>query len=386
MKKVVIRGPVMTQSGYGVHSRQFVKYAMSQTDWDVYFQVTPWGITPWQLDTDDPVIKYITERTTTKNNKFDLSIQIQLPNEWNPNLATHNIGVSAIVHKDICNPSWVTDCNKMSAVIVPSSCTKSVLENTGTLTTKCYVINEAFPTEFEKEDECRIDLDLSTNFNFLVYGQMTGENAETDRKNFFYTVRWLCEEFKDDKNVGILVKTNSGKNTIIDREITSKMLNKLIQFVRPESEFPKVHLLHGNLKNTEVGGLYVHPKVKCLVSATRGEGYGLPLLEAAAQGLPVIATNWSGHLDFLQSGKFISLEYEMQEVPKSKIDGQIFVPNCKWANVREIDFKKKVRKFYKSNKTPKDWANSLKKSIRKSHSQSSIERQMSRAFEEVMSC
>ena len=56
MKKVVIRGPVMTQSGYGVHSRKFVKYAMSQTDWDVYFKVTPWVITPWQLDADDPVI------------------------------------------------------------------------------------------------------------------------------------------------------------------------------------------------------------------------------------------------------------------------------------------------------------------------------------------
>lgn len=382
MKKVVIRGPVMTQSGYGVHARQFVKYAMKKKDWDVSFQVTPWGITPWQIDTDDPVIKFITERTTTNNTRYDLSIQIQLPNEWDPNLASKNIGVSAVVETDRCNPSWVQCCNRMDAVIFPSSFTEKVVTNTGTLTTASYVINESFPEEFE--DDCHIDLELDTDFNFLVYGQITGDNADTDRKNFFYTMRWLCEEFKNNKDVGIVVKTNAGKNTLIDRQITDQMLQKLLNFVRKDYKAPRVHLVHGNLKNSEVGGLYVHPQIKCLVSATRGEGYGLPILEAAAQGLPVIATNWSGHLDFMNRGNFIKLEYDMINVPEQKVDNQIFMSGTKWANVKEDDFKKKVRKFYKSHKTPKDWANSLKTKIRKDFSQSAIEEKMEQAFSEVL--
>ena len=382
MKKVVIRGPVMTQSGYGVHARQFVKYAMKKKDWDVSFQVTPWGITPWQIDTEDPVIKFITERTVTNNSSYDLSIQIQLPNEWDSNLATKNVGVSAVVETDKCNPVWVDCCNRMDAVIFPSSFTKNVVTNTGNLTTSSYVINESYPEEFE--DDCHIDFELDTDFNFLVYGQITGDNAETDRKNFFYTIRWLCEEFKNEKDVGIVIKTNAGKNTLIDRQITDQMLKKLLGFVRQNSDTPRVHLVHGNLKNSEVGGLYVHPQIKCLVSATRGEGYGLPILEAAAQGLPVIATNWSGHLDFMNKGNFIKLEYDMIPVPEVKVDNQIFMSGTKWANVKEEDFKKKVRKFYKSHKTPKDWANSLKIEIRKSFSQEAIEEKMKEAFDEVL--
>jgi len=373
----------MTQSGYGVHARQFVKYAMKKKDWDVSFQVTPWGMTPWQINTEDPVIKFITDRTVLAHSSYDLSIQIQLPNEWDPSLAKKNIGVSAVVETTKCNPTWINCCNNMDAVIFPSTFTKKVVEDTGTLTTSSYVINESFPEEFEDND-CNIDLDLDTDFNFLVYGQITGENAETDRKNFFYTIRWLCEEFKNEPNVGIVIKTNAGKNTLIDRQITNQMLKKLLDYVRSGDNTPRVHLVHGNLKTTEVGGLYVHPKIKCLVSATRGEGYGLPILEAAAQGLPVIATNWSGHLDFMKKGNFIKLDYDLIDVPETKVDNHIFMSGTKWANVREEDFKKKTRKFYNSHKVPKDWAMSLKSKIREDFSQSTIESQMETTFQEVV--
>ena len=48
-----------------------------------------------------------------------------------------------------------------------------------------------------------------------------------------------------------------------------------------------------------MANLYAHPKIKAYVSLTHGEGYGLPLFEAAYHGIPIIAPDWSGHLDFL---------------------------------------------------------------------------------------
>lgn len=370
----------MTQSGYGVHARQFVKYAMKRTDWDVKFQVTPWGMTPWLLDTDDPVIKFIAERSVPFTNP-DLSIQIQLPNEWDPNLATKNIGVTAAVETTACNPQWITACNQMDSVIVPSRFTKKVLEDTGHLTTKVSVINEAFPEEFETCNS-HLNLELSTKFNFLVYGQITGINAECDRKNFFYTIKWLCETFENDKEVGIVVKTNSGKNTKIDRQITTNLIKKLLKVVR-KGEYPKVHLLHGNLTNTEVGELYRYPDIKALVTATRGEGYGLPILEAAASDIPVIATNWSGHLDFLQYGRFIGLDYNLSPIPNEMVDNQIFMMGSKWAQVIETDFKKKLKKFRTSSSVPKNWATELGSVIREKFSQSSIEKQIDILCREV---
>jgi glycosyltransferase involved in cell wall biosynthesis len=43
----------------------------------------------------------------------------------------------------------------------------------------------------------------------------------------------------------------------------------------------------------------LYAAVDCFVLPTRGEGWGLPIFEAMAMGLPVIATNWSGQVDFM---------------------------------------------------------------------------------------
>ena len=141
--------------------------------------------------------------------------------------------------------------------------------------------------------------------------------------------------------------------------------------VRP-GQYPKVHLLHGHLSGDEISSLYIDPSVKAFVSLTRGEGFGLPLLEAAASGLPVIVTDWSGHLDFLQKKKFIPVHYKLIDIPKTKIDKRIFVEGAKWAEPIENDFKKKVKKFRHNYEMPGEWAKKLMVSVRENFSQEKI--------------
>ena len=214
-------------------------------------------------------------------------------------------------------------------------------------------------------------MDLETDFNFLIVSQLTGNNPENDRKNLFYTIKWLCEEFANDKDVGIVLKTNSGRNTSMDRAICSKVLNQLVAEVR-QGPYPKIHFLHGTMTQRQMASLYRHPKIKAFVSLTRGEGFGLPLLEAAASALPIIATNWSGHLDFLSLGKFIPLDYEMTEIDESRVDGKIFMKGSKWAKVDESDVKKKFRKFKESWFKPTKWAEELRPKILKNYSQEAV--------------
>lgn len=374
-KKVLVRGPVLTQSGYGVHSRQIAKWLLERDDIDVEFQALPWGDTPWIINRDDDggFIGKIMEKTVDPSGRhYDASFQIQLPNEWDHKLAKVNVGITAGVETDKCNPSWVDDCNKMSMVIVPSQHTKKCLTSSGEVRVPLHVIPESFTDAILQSEKTHIDdLNLSTPFNFLIFGQLTGNNPENERKNIFYTVKWLCEVFKNDKEVGIVVKTNSGRNTNIDRRLVNQTFEALANEVR-SGLYPKIHTLHGEMSDAEVASLYRHPQIKALVSLTRGEGFGLPILEAAASGLPVIATSWSGHVDFLSHGRYIDIDYDLREIHSSRIDNKIFMKGTKWSQAKEDDFKRKVLKFRSGSTIPKEWALNLKSKLIENYSLSSI--------------
>lgn len=386
MKQVILRAPLLSCSGYGNHSRQVYRWLLTRKDIQVTTQVVPWGMTSWLInpELEDGLIGKIMSDSRELKQRGDVSIQVQLPNEWNHGLANKNVGISAYVETDKCNPKWIASTNMMDRVIVPSMHVKQCIANTGAVKTDIHIVPESYYDEIRSSGhDNNFNLRVDTEFNFLVLGQLTGRNPYSDRKNTFNTVKWICEEFSGNKNVGIILKTNSGKNTKIDRTITEKLIKMLVTEVRKES-FPRVHLLHGNMPPSEVASLYVHPNVSALVSLTRGEGYGLPLLEAAASGLPVIATNWSGHLDFLNKGKFIKVDYKLQQIHKSRVDGQLFLPEMKWAEPDEKDAKSRLRKFYESNSLPRQWAAELKEKIVQEYSFENICKMYDKAFEGII--
>jgi glycosyltransferase involved in cell wall biosynthesis len=336
--------------------------------------VLSWGDTPWLLDTKlyDGLIEKIAKNTidivVKPHEQYDVSFQLQLPNEWDPSIAKFNVGMTAAVETDICNPAWIDNCNKMDLIIVPSRHAASTLTKHQNLKKPVVVVPESFCDEILAPDDRLPTLSkFSTNFNFLLFGQITGDNPHNDRKNMFFTIKWLCEAFKDDKDVGIVIKTNVGRNTLIDRNKTKQLMKALVKECR-KRDFPKIHLLHGDMTDEEVAALYRHKQIKALVALTRGEGYGLPILEAAASGLPVIATGWSGHLDFLNKGKFINVAYNLKNVHSSRVDNRIFLPHMKWAEIVEEDAKKKLTKFRVSSSNPKEWAKELEIVIKEKYS------------------
>jgi glycosyltransferase involved in cell wall biosynthesis len=373
MKTIIFRGPFLTQSGYGVHARQVARWLLSRSDIDAKFVPLPWGDTPWIIDQDahGGLIGQIMQKMAPMDCKGDLSFQLQLPNEWDPKLAPKNIGITAAVETDRCNPEWIAACNAMTTIIVPSQHAKNSLTNTGRVDRPIMIVPESFDDAVGRQSKVQLPK-FSTPFNFLIFGQLTGNRPENDRKNILYTLKWLTDVFKDDPEVGIVLKTNSGRNSKIDRISTQNTIASAMIEARRGSPGPKLHLLHGDMNDEEVSALYRHDQIKALVSLTRGEGYGLPILESAAAGLPIMATGWSGHLDFLKHGKYISVYYSLSEVHPSRIDGKIFVPGARWATPSEDDFKKRVVKFRHNPEIPRQWAQSLSTKILEKYSFNAI--------------
>jgi glycosyltransferase involved in cell wall biosynthesis len=109
---------------------------------------------------------------------------------------------------------------------------------------------------------------------------------------------------------------------------------------------PAIYLLHGEFTEDEMHGLYEHPKVKAMVSFTHGEGFGRPLLEFSLTGKPVIASNWSGHLDFLKNGAVL-LDGETKEVHPSA-QNQFIIQGSQWFYVNYSNAINKLKDIYKN--------------------------------------
>lgn len=388
MKTVLIRGPLLTQSGYGVHARQIFSYFLQRKDLEITTQVLPWGVTPWCVNTEKEGGLYgqIMSRSKQIDKKFDLTVQIQLPNEWDPSLGEINVGVTAGVETDRCSHEWSQiHREKMNLVIVPSSHTKMgfLASSTGKEKTQVVVVPESFFPEL-KSDVKEQPFTFSTKKNFLTVGMFTAENPDVDRKNIVNTIKWFCQEFDGVQDVGLVVKASKGRETTIDKELVRNSLNLIVRDSGAKNP-PKIYMLHGALSRDEMNALYKHESMIGFVSATRGEGFGLPMLESAVAGLPVICTNWSSVCEFLSGKSFLPVEYDLISLPNERIDGSIFIRGAKWAHPREQNFKKKLRKLYDDSETIKLSAIDLSTKLTDSHSQDSINKKYSEVFSRYIS-
>ena len=390
--RVLIRAPLLTNSGYGVHSRQIFEWIHEKEDIDLTAECLKWGHTPWLIDgdMDDGLIGKIMEcsKSITKE-KYDLTIQVQLPDEWDVSLGKKNIGISAFVETDKCNPAWLDKCNLMDHVIVPSSFTKSIINNTGKVTTPITVIPEWYNhfllsrsklSKIMFNDE-RYNFD--TKFNILMIGQITSMNIDDDRKNLVNSIKWCLETFKDNQDVGLVIKVNFGRGTTKDRVMTMGGIEQIVSEGRKNSAYPKLHLIHGNMTSEEIASLYTCSKIKMYASATRGEGYGLPLIDAAVAGIPIVVTGWSGHFEFLDKDLVSAVEYDIKAINKTRIDGRIFLDGFRWAEPSKSSFCDNITRVYKNYDEAKKNANILKKTVTASYHKAKIKKLYDKILEGV---
>ncbi len=370
--KILVRGPALSASGYGEHCRFLIRSLLKNPLCDLYVDNIKWGNLGFDLSLYDeiPELREIINNTkqliATEQAFFDISVQVSIPNEFSK-VAPYNVGVTAGIEVDRVAKEWTEKCNLMDKVITISEHSKKTLETTvhpvkeGLLTLSTPVSVVPYPVvETEKQE---IDLNLKTDFNFLAFSLLG------TRKNVESTVGWFIEEFRDEE-VGLIVKTAFANGTIKDRRRTEKHIKRVFDAVPGEKKC-KVYLLHGRLNEKEKNALFNHEKVKCLVSLSHGEGFGLPIFEAAYNGLPIIAPNWSGHVDFLnhkvkdkkgkekRKGLFAKVEYDVMPVQPSAVWEGVIPKDSRWCYGKKLSYKKRLREMYKEYERFKSQAKKL---------------------------
>ena len=369
----LVTAPVQTRSGYGAHSRDICRSLIKLDKYEVHIMGVRWGNCPMNaLNEDDSNDKMLIDRllkTPQLSRQPDLHIHIVIPNEF-ANLGKYNIGITAGLEMTLCPPTWLEGMNKMDLNIVPSNFVRDTMieisfdvndKNTkqkkgelrvdkpvevlfeGTDTT---IFKKTKNISKELVDEMK---NVKENFNFLYVGHWLQGNLGKDRKDTGMMLKVFLESFKNQKHKpGIIMKTSGAGFSILDRQ---EMLNKIESIKQTvKGDLPNVYLLHGDFTDGEMNELYNHPKVKAHINLTHGEGFGRPLLEASISEKPIIASNWSGHTDFLVKDLAIMLNGSMSAVEKGSVPDNFLIEGAQWFTVNYRDASSAMKSVYTTYK------------------------------------
>lgn len=393
---IVISCPIDTFSGYGARSRDVVLPIIKSGKYDVKILPQRWGNTPWGfLQNDNPDHKLLKDCLLSNPQlpkQPDCWIQITVPNEFQP-VGKFNIGMTAGIETTICAPQWIDGINRMDLTLVSSNHAKNIFKNSNfeeknnqtgqivrniKLEKPVEVLFEGVNTNIYQKIDAVNDSELwdvmgyvKEEFNFLYVGHWLQGELGQDRKDTGMLIKTFLETFKGKKQKpGLILKTSSVNYSIIDREEILDRIRKIKESVGNE-DLPNIYLLHGELSDSEMNELYNYSKVKAHVSFTKGEGYGRPLLEASVSQKPVVVSNWSGHIDFLDSEMSVLLPGEIKQIHSSAVVPDMLLPESGWFTV---DYKKASETLEDVYKNYKKYVDGAKRQAYRSRTEFSLEK------------
>ena len=216
---------------------------------------------------------------------------------------------------------WLEVLRELDEVWVPSQFNRKVFAQHGVDETKLQVLPEGIDTDLFHPNLEPLPLPQRRGFNFLSLFEWT------QRKGPEILLRAYLSEFKADEDVALILKTYARPDP------RTEILPRLAAFVEQEMGLkleaaPPIILLPGFMTNADIRRLYV--SADAFVLPSRGEGWGRPYMEALACECPVIATRWSGQLDFLHDGISYLIDANVVPAP-ANVDVELYAGHC-WAS------------------------------------------------------
>jgi len=352
--KVLFKCPFKDFSGYSTVARKLLLELYKMDRFDLYLESIVWiNSGNFDLDPADKAIldgliaksKDITPEDTTL---IHFSIATEFFGERSP--FKNNIGFT-MLETDKTSPHWAYKCNQMDAIFVPSTfCMSSFMQSN--IVKPIRII--PFGIDFDKYTPKGPKLldNLTTKYNFLFVGQWLQQG---DRKNIMGTLRTFLNVFKDNSDVGLIIKSYLVGAGTIDKMSTDAQIRGLRQQMGfEEDQGPKIYLVHGAL--TEENMIKLYRNADAFLLPTTGEAWGMPLLEAAAMQLPIITTGGTGAESFLNPDHAIMLEYEWKPIGNILHWPGVYEPHQQLTIPNMEEFSRMVNRIYKHQDISKEQA------------------------------
>lgn len=340
--QIVWKGSVYDHSGYSRATREYLQ-ALHSKGIDVKLDLINNG---YQLEL--PVDQSnLFRQLMDKPNDYGNQVYIlhQTPDYWRrmPGLT---IGFTYWETSKIPD-DWISKCNEMDAIFVSSEYNVQIMRQAG-LNVPVFKIRPCISPQTLNSFSSQVPLYLHQlpSFRFLSIFSWI------ERKGYDILLKAYFEEFSSNEDVVLIIKTGAHNNQKIE---------ELVAVESRKYKDPGRYYIDLSIRNEfEMEGLYNH--CSAFVLPSRGEGIGYPMLEAGKRGLPVIATAWGGHLDFLNEKNSYLIPYHFVPVmPQSHYHG--YRGDQLWAEASIEHLKQRMRNIYADNIEAADRGNNLKSFI-----------------------
>lgn len=212
---------------------------------------------------------------------------------------------------------WVEACNGMDAMIVPSRFNREVFARSGVRAPIFVARHGVDPSCFYPSPE-RFDLgeDLP-GFRFMSIGTWQ------HRKGTDLLLEAFFREFSIRDDVCLILKTSG-----VPTRHAWEQIHTVRDHLQLHHEPAPVYITAADMTVDQLRALY--HTASCFVLPSRGEGAGLPFLEAAAQGIPSIAPRWGGQADFLTRENAFLIDGDLVPVDAEKAAFHWFRAGMYW--------------------------------------------------------
>lgn len=358
-RNIALAAPFTSYSGYGQYGRSIALMLVDLYKDNKDISIFLFDITGGLLDQSQiyniqrskyrQIQKYIIPNDQIQKQFFDLFITVSIPMAFMQR-GLVNIGVTALAEVDKVHPQLIQACNKMDQVLIMSQFNQDALKNSMfklpdntqiKIASEVGILGVPF---ISQEDSRPHKTDITTfldqipqKFLFLTVGEWLPGSIGNDRKDIGALISTFLRGFANNKDIGLVLKTNQGRSSILSQYGIRERINEIARGLGITITTPNVYFISGNLTNQQMIQIYDNQKIKAYVSFTHGESFNLPILEFSGNtGKPLLIPYHSGMLEYIKPEYCQILIHKQTQVHPELFQTfmrEFLIPESKWYTI-----------------------------------------------------